>query len=555
MFLAVLLGVPALADDGDRAAAIVEKAARRSTLDQQGTHPFHLKAAFAPSQERDKDSGRTGEIEIWWQSTTAYRRELRSPGFHRIEIVNGSQRWQKNEGDYYPAWLNELAVALINPLPNLDHVLAMVRQSDIKHMAGTMYCQWSVVSTDGTTKMGVGASVAVNDSTGLIFYAGEPGWGGQYSDYKDFHGRAIARTVGNGTPETTAHVTILEDLHPSAEMFNSSAPGSDSQLLEIVTLDEVEARRNLKSAPPITWPIVDQGAYEGTLTTSVAIDRQGNVREVGTIVATNNMVVDAARAGFSKMQFEPFVRNGVPIEVFTRITLPFKLPRPKEAEGLDNVTTYIERARKSSFLYASAKTPYKLQAEFSTRISDGSVATGQYEDIFVSPTQWRREAKVGKSLYIRARNGDTFYKQEEGPDAKLLSLVLLWMEPLPAPDTYYEVDWKLRRDPVGSIPAVRALFGPSNPDGTLDPTKVREAYWFDERGLLIKSLARGLEARRSQFEQLDGVQLAHNIDIYIGDKAAMYLRVTNVETLTNLPSSMFVIAAHEWKRGYSGEDR
>ena len=33
-----------------------------------GTKPFHLKAVLAPSFERDKDSGRTGEVEIWWQS-------------------------------------------------------------------------------------------------------------------------------------------------------------------------------------------------------------------------------------------------------------------------------------------------------------------------------------------------------------------------------------------------------------------------------------------------------------------------------------------------------
>ncbi len=46
----------------------VQKAVAISTIDQQGTHPFHLKAVFAPSLDRDRDSGRTGLVDIWWKS-------------------------------------------------------------------------------------------------------------------------------------------------------------------------------------------------------------------------------------------------------------------------------------------------------------------------------------------------------------------------------------------------------------------------------------------------------------------------------------------------------
>src|SRR5206468_9798609 len=46
----------------------VRKAVERSTLNQAGTTPFHLKATISPSFERDKDSGRTADVEIWWAS-------------------------------------------------------------------------------------------------------------------------------------------------------------------------------------------------------------------------------------------------------------------------------------------------------------------------------------------------------------------------------------------------------------------------------------------------------------------------------------------------------
>ncbi len=74
----------------------VKKAVERSTLDQAGTKPFHLRAVLAPSFEQDKGSGRTGEVEIWWASPTQWKREVRSVGFHQIEIVDAAHEWQKS---------------------------------------------------------------------------------------------------------------------------------------------------------------------------------------------------------------------------------------------------------------------------------------------------------------------------------------------------------------------------------------------------------------------------------------------------------------------------
>ena len=44
-------------------SGLVRKAVEQSTLDQAGTPPFHLKAVYAPSFDRDKESHRTGEVE------------------------------------------------------------------------------------------------------------------------------------------------------------------------------------------------------------------------------------------------------------------------------------------------------------------------------------------------------------------------------------------------------------------------------------------------------------------------------------------------------------
>src|ERR1700722_4884668 len=118
----MLVGVLGLTASGraDDSEKLVKKAVERSTLNQAGTKPFHLKAVIAPSRERDRGSNRTGEVEIWWASPTRWKREVRSPEFHQTTIVNGTKEWQKNEGDYFPEWLRETCVALIEPVPPLD---------------------------------------------------------------------------------------------------------------------------------------------------------------------------------------------------------------------------------------------------------------------------------------------------------------------------------------------------------------------------------------------------------------------------------------------------
>jgi len=312
---------------GDQAGRI-KKAVHRSTLDQPGTKPFHLKAVLAPSRARDNDSGRTGEVEIWWKSPTEWKREVRCPIFHQVQVVNNGQVWQKNEGDYFPEWLRQTAVELVQPIPRLDEVLHQIDSGEVKDMMGSTYISWMIPSSNGTAKSWMGATVAINDNSGLLFYGGGSGWGGLFHDYADFHGHMVPRTVAVGSPEVTAKVTVLEDLHDSPGMFDTSAGGADSPALETVLLDEQTLRRNLLPMKEAAWPAVKDGPLEGTVTTEVAVDRAGKVREMGPLVSTNTGLNDTARAQVEAMRFQPFQQNGVPVQVVGRITLAFKTTRP-----------------------------------------------------------------------------------------------------------------------------------------------------------------------------------------------------------------------------------
>jgi hypothetical protein len=506
----------------------VKKAVEHITLDQAGTKPFHLKAVLAPSFERDKDSGRTGEVEIWWESPTRWRRELRSPNFHQIEVVDGARDWQKNEGDFLPEWLREIAVELIRPVPPLDQVLEQVKKAEVRPLMGQINISWT--TTTGTAEVPniVRSGVALRESSGELLYAYGFGWGGGFKDYQSFRGRMVARNVSWGSPEVTARVTTLEDLGAvSPDFFNASAEGGAAQPLRTVLLDETSLRKNLLPEAPAAWPSVQDGSLEGNVTTDVVIDREGKVRELNSIISENSGINDAGRQRILGMRFKPFLDSGVPVQAMSQITVPFKTVRPAGVETFESARTYFENGRKISFLAAGSDRPYVLRAEFGAKTSEGSVEQGHYEDTWLSNSQWRREASIGKSRYARCRDGDKRYELAEGPDVNLLRFVLKTLEPIPATDTFVESDWRIKRDSVGNVRAIQVLAGYESPEGQLDPEQAR-GYWFDDSGVLLKTYLSGVETEWSDFEDFGGLKVARHVDLRKDGRLAMRIHVTEV---------------------------
>lgn len=545
--------VATLAADSDDDVKMVRKAVERCTLNQAGTKPFHLKAVLAPSLDRDRGSNRTGEVEYWWASPTQWKREVRSPEFHQIAIVNGQKEWQKNEGDYFPEWLRETSVALIEPVPSLEEVLRQIEEADVQSFMGTTHFSWSMMSSDGTVEKGMGAGLYITGS-GLLQGASGLGWGGSYEDYRDFHGRKVARTVSVGLPDVTARVTTLDDLGAvAADFFDTGVSGGDAALLRTAIVDEITLRKNLVPSEAVVWPAMKDGPLEGAITTEIVVDRSGTVRELGSILSDNPGLSEAAGNTIGSMRFQPYVQDGVAVQVVSRITMPFKTVRPAGAETFESARTYFERGRQLSFPAAGTGPAYVLRATFQVRVA-GKVEQGQYVDTWKSDSDWRREATLGKSRYVRARHGETRYQLLEGSDDGVLRLVLKAMEPIPALDTFVESDWRMKRDTVGGVRTIRVLAGYESPEGVLDREKAR-GYWFDESGKLVKTYFRGIETQRFQFEEFGGTQVARDIRVLHDDAIAMLIRLTELSAAGAVPEDTFELRGHGWRRAFTDEVR
>jgi hypothetical protein len=544
----------AASSHGENLAKVIKKAAERGTLDQPGTKPFHLKASLAPSFERDKDSGRTGSVEIWWASPTEWKREVQSPGFRQTEIVNGDSRWQKSDGDYFPQWLQQIAIELVKPIPPLEDVLEHAKSAETRSLLGQTNLDW-VTRTGTPEHPNISRSwVALRANTGEVLYAGGQGWGAEFKDYRPFHDRLIARVINTGSPQVTATVLVLEDLGTTPPaLFDTSMPGSDRKPLETIVVSEVALRNNLLPMDPIVWPPLQDGPLEGNFTTEIVVDREGKVRDIGTPIAENPGIYQSGKKIVGAMRFKPFVTDGQPTQVMSQITLPFKTTRPAGSESFESAKTYFDRGRQMCFPSGGHGKPYVLHAEFDVRLS-GAVAKGRYQDTWFNQNQWRREAWVGNSHYVRSRNSEKAYQLAEGPEANVLRFVFKVMEPIPAIDTFVESDWRIKRDTVDGVPTLRVLTGYESPEGKFDPEQVR-GYWFNDSGVLVKTYFRGMETRRSDAQDFEGVAIARRIEVLKDNGLVMKITITDVADAGQVSAKEFVVHGHEWTRAFTDEVR
>lgn len=155
---------------------------------------------------------------------------------------------------------------------------------------------------------------------------------------------------------------------------------------------------------------------------------------------------------------------------------------------------------------------------------------------------------------MRTQHGDTRYELAKGPDVSLLRIAFRFIEPIPASDTFGESDWKIKREAVDGVNAIRVLAGYESPIGTLDPEQAR-AYWFDADGKLLKTYFNGIETRRSDFQNFDGAQVARQIQVFRNGQLAMLIRVTELSQARTLPENTFDLHGHEWQRAFTSEMR
>ena len=325
-FVAVTFGcaLAIIASASDVAKAplgeVAEHAVQQSALILPESKPFHLKAEIV--ETTNPSSEYQAKVEEYWVSAAKWRRTIETPGFSQTLVVNGNQVSERDTGDYFPWWLNDLVTAMMNPLPMIEELKQT--NSDIAKPRGS---ESSNICTYLHTKIDRWA-FCFEGSRGLLTSVFTRGYNAEFKNFKAFGDKHVARLISID-PEPGTHiaatVTELSELRQVDDgMFTVSKATAAQEQIKTVKVDEALVRALASSDTNIVWPPVGGGPTTGGCAVYVSVDRAGNMREVWPHGCDNPGLEDPLREMVKKWKLNPARESGIPVQIEALVTFKFE---------------------------------------------------------------------------------------------------------------------------------------------------------------------------------------------------------------------------------------
>jgi hypothetical protein len=301
----------------------IDRALKSSFLTTEGS-PFH--AVLQISQPGDAGSPCTGTIEVYWAGPSRYRVNVASKTFSQTRIVNGTDVEERNIGDFYPAWIRNYELAILDPLPMAHDFVG--RNAPV--MLGQNISQSCVNRddrTNGITDQTTWAQICFQGQEPRIKYAMDFTYFMEFGDYKSFGKKLVARsytTYTDGNEKVIGQLKELEPLNSNDDnLFQVSNPTPVTQQIQTVFVSMAANQSLLENVPTIDWPPVHEGKTEGNMIVHVITDRTGQVREAYKHNSDNAGTEAFGTQQALKYKFKPLMVNGVAVQMETPLVLHF----------------------------------------------------------------------------------------------------------------------------------------------------------------------------------------------------------------------------------------
>lgn len=325
-----LVFVPSMysAEEPDQSIAI-RKALKISSLTFEG-RPFHAVLEIGKAGE-----DYSGRVEIWWGDAAKYRLVVSSPNFNQTKIVNGDLIYEKNDGDYYPRWLENFVLGVIDPVPMAHEFRKagpQVSADCLKHED----------KPGGITDELSFAIICTRPDTGLDFVMTFPYFIG-FKDVQDFEGKKIARTYETRVKDfqtTSARMTLLEKLADGDNsLFGVQEMTPKADRISTTFVSTLKEESLVEKPPEIQWPDVREGKTDGYMIVYARTDRTGRVREAARHNSDNRELERFGIEQALRYKFKPLVKDGVAEQMEMPLVLHFTSRISDPIPDLDDIAT------------------------------------------------------------------------------------------------------------------------------------------------------------------------------------------------------------------------
>jgi hypothetical protein len=282
------IGVSPVQGDHIDADTPLNRALKTSSLTYEGT-PFH-----AVMEIGTPGSAYSGKLEVWWAAPSKYRTVLTSSKFSQERIVSGSKVFERNDGNYYPRWLENFVLAVLNPAPMAEnfHILGpQVNENCLKREE----------RPGGITNDLTFAAICLTEDKERLDDVLSFNYFMEFKDVKAFKTKQVARTYETRALDfkpVVGRLTELEELKQADDaMFAVDAPTLPEQRISTEFVSTLKEESMVEKAPEIQWPSVREGKTEGYMIVYARTDRIGQVRETAN---TTPIIQDWKVLGWSR---------------------------------------------------------------------------------------------------------------------------------------------------------------------------------------------------------------------------------------------------------------
>ena len=305
-------------------------------FDDVSLKPWHLKGSYQLFDENGKP-GEEGAYEYWWTAPGVYRSSWSRPGGMRTEWHTAHGRTMSvASGKRIMAIERDLRDLLVNPVPDVSKLApgeAEFEKDDLK--VGKLNLQFARMSLrrqkDGRppTIPGVRAGTYCFEEPGL-FLAVEHDPDADYTEFhqlRSFQGRVIAGEVIRSFNGRYLFKYSLDKMTWIDAKDPALNPTTDAKVTaEDATRQESAAQSHLlNKVPPIYPPAAKSTHTTGAVLLDVLIGTNGRVRDVVVLGSSSPLLTQAAKDAVGQWQYSPYVVDGEPQEVSTRVKVFFMM--------------------------------------------------------------------------------------------------------------------------------------------------------------------------------------------------------------------------------------
>jgi hypothetical protein len=357
------------------ADAALDRALKTSSLTKDG-NPFHAVVEIGkPGEEY------SGRVEVWWSAPEVYKLQISSAKFSQQKVVHRGKVWEKDDGDYYPRWLENFVLAVLDPLP----VESNFRAHGGAVIVGdriTRSCLQRDDRPGGITDQMTWGEVCFTGAEPKLLSVLATNLNIEYDDWKGFGTKKIARTIKTdveGFEEIVGRVTTLEELKPAdSAMFEVEDVTPPEQRIATKYVSTLTEESMVEVKPDIQWPTVREGKTDGYMIVYARTDRTGQVRETAKHNSDQPGLEDFGMEAAKKYKFKPLVADGVPTQMEMPLVLHFtsKIEDPTPILSVEEMRKQMNGCRAGSLRAGSAKVTLKISVDEKGHMTGFSTVAG-----------------------------------------------------------------------------------------------------------------------------------------------------------------------------------